>query len=184
MENQVRKCTKCSTVDQATVFRWGHQRRERQPEIPQVILPCRSPVNANYRTHISVFGFKKLEYRIKIVQNAALWTRLRFSGGAIKEERDDRKPSGDFTPSQPGRSRDYRTLIEHIHSGSNWYHKLQVIYFGDLFLIFENDANNLEQFSLYLDCVCFLVKPFQVQKILQVDSIVKLKKTYFSLVQR
>ena len=109
MENQVRKCTKCSTVDQATVFRWGHQRRERQPEIPQVILPCRSPVNANYRTHISVFGFKKLEYRIKIVQNAALWTRLRFSGGAIKEERDDRKPSGDFTPSQPGRSRDYRT---------------------------------------------------------------------------
>ena len=45
-----------------------------------------------------------MEYRIKSVQNAALWTRLRFSGGAIKEERDNRKPSGDFTQSQPGQS--------------------------------------------------------------------------------
>ena len=47
---------------------------------------------------------------MKIVQNAALWTRLRFSGGAIKEERDDRKPSGDFTPS-PGQSQ-----LPHTHT--------------------------------------------------------------------
>ena len=41
-------------------------------------------------TYVSVFGFKKLEYWMKIVQNAALWTRLRFSGGAIK--RRERRP--------------------------------------------------------------------------------------------
>ena len=61
-------------------------------------------------TYFSVFGFKKLECRMKIVQNATLWTRLRFWGGAIKEERDNQKFLRWFPPS-PGQSQ-----LPHTHT--------------------------------------------------------------------
>ena len=68
-------------------FQAGPSKKRETTGNPQVILPRRSPVKANYRTHTHSYI---LEYWMKIVQNAALWTRLRFSGGAIK--RRERRP--------------------------------------------------------------------------------------------
>ena len=70
-------------------FQMGPSKNKETTRNHQVILHHPTSPVQKYLTSNS--GFNKLEYRIKSVQNAILWTRLRFSGGAMKEERGNQK---------------------------------------------------------------------------------------------
>ena len=95
-------------------FQVGPSKKRETTRNPQVILPRSSLIEANYRTHTYLFLNSKnwyIGWKLYKMQHCGLG--YGFQVGPSKEERDDRKPSGDFTPSQPSRSQ-----LPHTHTHS------------------------------------------------------------------